>query len=456
MCRVAKTELASQISKSPVGLRWFLRQLTASLIGMVLLITFPASSQAFSVLAHQAIVDQAWDHTILPEVRRQFPDASEQDLNEAHAYARGGSHLPDLGYFPLGSHLFSDLLHYVCTGDFITRLLNEASSANEYAFALGMLAHYEADVIGHAEATNLAVPLIYPKLAQQYGEDVTYADSPSAHLETEFRFDVLQAAHRHDIPGLFEHSIEFKVPQEFLEKVFRETYGLELRDLFVSYDVAINTYRWGFRTLIDEGTGIAWALYSQDIESLEPGVTSKQFVQVTSRADFAHEFGKAFLEPGYFVRLVGFVGNLLPSIGPLKRLPYKPLPQKVQQLYFRAFRNAYEEYLREVGAIAKDRAVLANLNLDTGRGSQFDRYPPADKTYVELLERNARKHFADMPKALADDMWAHFRNPVPALAFEDNERDRQKALTALNEFASAVPNDRRWRPRMNNKIANRR
>jgi hypothetical protein len=431
------------------------RCLITSLIGMLLVIAFPITGQAFSVLAHQAIVDQSWDQTLLPELRRQFPNASEQELREAHSYARGGSHLPDLGYFPLGSHLFSDLLHYVRTGDFITRLLNEASSPDEYAFALGMLAHYEADIIGHAEATNLAVPIIYPKLAEQYGEDVTYADSPSAHLETEFRFDILQAAHRREIPGLLEHSIEFKVPKEFLEKVFRETYGVELRDLFVSYGVAINTYRWGFRTLIDEGTGIAWALYSQDIESLEPGVTSQQFAQVTSRADFVHEFGKAFLEPGYFVQFVGFIGNLVPNIGPLKRLPYKPLPQSVQQLYFRAFHNAYEEYIREVGAIAKNSAVLANLNLDTGRGSQFERYPPADKTYVELLERNARDHFANTPTDLTNDMHAHFSDPDAALAFETSQRDRREAVSALSELDSAVRDGRGRHPRKIGEIASK-
>ena len=188
-------------------------------------------------------MDQAWDTTLLPLLRKRFPNATQQDLDDARGYARGGSHLPDLGYFPLGSHLFTDLLHYVRTGDFYERAVKEAASAQEYAFALGMLAHYEADTIGHPEATNLAVPIIYPELAQKYGSSATYADSPSSHLETEFRFDVLQVAHRHEVSKLFEHSIEFKVPREFLERVFEENYGLKLEDLFVNYDVALNTYR---------------------------------------------------------------------------------------------------------------------------------------------------------------------------------------------------------------------
>ena len=175
-------------------MRRHLRRSTTALIVAALLLICPATSEAFSVLAHQAIVDRAWSKTLVPLIRKRFPNATEQDLADARSYARGGSHLPDLGSFPLGNHLFSDLLHYVRTGDFTSRLIAEARSAKEYAFALGMLAHYEADSIGHPLATNLAVPILYPKLQAQYGDSVTYADSPSAHLQTEFRFDVLQIA----------------------------------------------------------------------------------------------------------------------------------------------------------------------------------------------------------------------------------------------------------------------
>ena len=78
----------------------------ATLLGIAgLLLMIPAACQAFSVLAHQAVVDQAWDTTLLPLLRKRFPNATQQDLDDARGYARGGSHLPDLGYFPLGSHL---------------------------------------------------------------------------------------------------------------------------------------------------------------------------------------------------------------------------------------------------------------------------------------------------------------------------------------------------------------
>ena len=390
------------------------------------------------MLAHQAIVDQAWDGTLLPAVRERFPHATQQELEDARAYARGGAHLPDLGYFPLGSHLFTDLLHYVRTGDFYERAVKEAGSPQEYAFALGMLAHYEADTIGHPEATNLAVPIIYPKLAARYGDSATYADSPSAHLQTEFRFDVLQVAHRQEVPNFFEHSIEFKVPREFLERVFQETYGLKLDDLFVNYEVALNTYRWGFRTLINEATGIAWELYRQDIESLEPGIKRAQFVQPMSRADFVKQFGTAFLEPSHFVRFIGFLGNLVPNIGPLKRLPFKPLPDDVKQFYFRAYRNASAQYLKEISAFEGGRMLLPNLILDTGEPARAGAYPPADRAYAELLDRHAQDHFAHLPKALAHDMLDHFRDRNAALRFEDSQQKREKIVQDLNQFEPAV------------------
>jgi hypothetical protein len=414
----------------------------ASILIAVLVLAFPATSRAFSVLAHQALVDQAWKERLVPLIRTRFPNASEQDLSDARSYARAGSHLPDLGYFPLGSREFTDLLHYVRSGDFINRLIAESNSIDEYAFALGVMAHYEGDTVGHPLATNLAVPIVFPKLKNQYGDTVTYAEDPSAHLQTEFRFDILQVAHRHEVPDLFEHSIEFKVPKDFLNRVFKETYGLELSDLFTNFDVALTTYRWGFRTLIDEATGIAWRLYREDINSLEPGVVEKDFIHVIPRGDFEKEFGHAFLQPGYFARFFGLLGNLVPNVGPLTRLPYRPLPPDVRILYFGAFKKASAQYQEELARVNGNRLELPDLILDTGGADVAGVYPPADKAYAQLLRLHARDHFARVPNALATIMLKHFHDRDLALKFEENSdakesaQDQQDTLTALNEFES--------------------
>jgi hypothetical protein len=413
------------------------RSVCGILSAMLLFLFASRSVLAFSVLAHQGIVDEAWDKTLVPAIKQRFPNATPAQLAEAHDYARGGSHLPDLGYFPLGSHLFTDLLHYVRTGDFISCLLREANSPQQYAFALGMLAHYEADINGHSQAVNLAVPIIYHQLEEKYGESVNYAESPSAHLATEFRFDVLQVAHRGEIPGLLEHSLDFKVPSDCLDRALRETYGLGLKDIFKDYSVALTTYRWGFRTLINEGTGIAWQLYREQIQAAEPGITSQQFVQHISRKDFIQDFGNSFLEPGSLVRFVGWVGNLIPNIGPLRRLPFKPLPPEVQQLYFAAFHNAYHEYVREVAAVADDRAVLPNIILDTGQRSAPGEYGPADRAYLDLLELHAKDNFAHTAGDLMKDLVEHFRDPNTALAFEHDNKKRAEAFAAISELKGA-------------------
>ncbi|MFZ0817158.1 MAG: zinc dependent phospholipase C family protein, partial [Candidatus Sulfotelmatobacter sp.] len=104
---------------------------------------------AYSVLTHEEVVDLAWKDNLLPLLKKRFPAATDDDLKKAHAFAYGGSVMQDMGYYPFGNKYFSDLTHYVRSGDFVINLLKEASDLDEYAFALGALAHYSADNCGH-------------------------------------------------------------------------------------------------------------------------------------------------------------------------------------------------------------------------------------------------------------------------------------------------------------------
>src|SRR4030095_16439218 len=124
----------------------------------------PRQATAYSVLAHEANIDALWDNTIAPMLRVRFPEASPEQIQEARGYAYGGCVIQDLGYYPFGSHFFSNLLHYVRRGDFIAALIRDAQDVDEFAFALGALGHYAADNDGHPMAVNRAVPLMYPKL----------------------------------------------------------------------------------------------------------------------------------------------------------------------------------------------------------------------------------------------------------------------------------------------------
>src|SRR5215469_8611173 len=149
---------------------------------------------AYSVLTHEAIIDSAWNQNIKPLLLKRFPNATRDELLKAHAYAYGGCIIQDMGYYPFGSHFFSDLLHYVRSGDFVMNEIAASQDLSEYAFALGSLAHYAADNEGHSIAVNRSVGVEYPKLASEFGPKVTYADNPTAHLRVEFGFDVLQVA----------------------------------------------------------------------------------------------------------------------------------------------------------------------------------------------------------------------------------------------------------------------
>jgi zinc dependent phospholipase C len=172
--------------------RYRLRLTILSILAFGLACPFP--SEGYSVLTHEAIIDAAWETQLRPLLLQRFPDATPDDLRKAHAYAYGGAIVQDMGYCPHGNKFFSDLTHYVRSGDFIEALLRDSQDLNEYAFALGAMAHYAADNNGHRLATNRAVPMLYPKLAKKYGNVVTYEDDPIAHVKTEFGFDVLEVA----------------------------------------------------------------------------------------------------------------------------------------------------------------------------------------------------------------------------------------------------------------------
>src|SRR5271157_5436053 len=130
----------------------------------LLLFASPEPARAYSVLTHQALVDSLWEDSIKVVLLKRFPTATKEELRVAHGYAYGGCIIQDLGYYPFGSRFFSDLVHYVRSADFLPSLLEESRDLNEYAFALGAVSHYGADVEGHSLGVNRAVPILYPNL----------------------------------------------------------------------------------------------------------------------------------------------------------------------------------------------------------------------------------------------------------------------------------------------------
>jgi hypothetical protein len=227
---------------------------------VMLLLGFLTRVHAYSVLSHEALIDAAWETGIRHLLQKRFPNATPDELRRAHGFAYGGSIIQDLGYYPHGSHFFSDLVHYVRSGDFIQALIRNSQDLDEYAFALGALAHYAADNNGHRMAVNRAVPILYPALRKKYADVATYEDDPAAHLKTEFGFDVLEVAKERYAADNYHNFIGFEVSKTLLERAFQEIYSIPLRSLFSNMDEAIGSYRYTVRTVIPKATNVAWVL----------------------------------------------------------------------------------------------------------------------------------------------------------------------------------------------------
>ena len=364
---------------------------------------------AYSVLSHEAIIDTAWDQSIKPVLLRYFPNATEEDLRKAHAYAYGGTIIQDLGYYPFGSHFFTDLAHYVRTGDFIRNLLLEAHDLNEYAFALGSLAHYAADNNGHPIGVNVSVPLIYPKVRRKVGPVATYEDDKPTHLKTEFAFDVLQVANGHYAPQDYHNFIGFEVAKPVLERAFRDTYGLELKDIFFSEDLALGTYRRSIGAVIPEMTRVAWNQKKKELIKSTPGLTRRKFVYNLSRASYHKEWGQEYERPGPGARFLAFLLRIIPKIGPFKALSFKAPTPEADQLFMKSFNATVANYRELLAQLqAGHELKLINTNFDTGKPTHIGDYRMADEAYSKLLEKLKGKKFETVDAPLRANLLAFF------------------------------------------------
>ena len=390
-----------------------LHRILASLSAFVLL-SFTPKAHGYSVLTHEAIIDTLWIDAIQPVLIKRFAGASQEQLRDAHGYAYGGCLIQDLGYYPFGSHFFSDLVHYVRSADFVQALLDESRDLEEYAFALGAVAHYGADVAGHSIAVNRAVPLLYPDLRRQFGNEVTYGDNPSAHLKTEFGFDVLQVARGHYAPKAYHDFIGFQVSKDLLDRAFQKTYGLKLKDLFRTLDLALGTYRFSVSKMLPTATKTAWSIKRKEIVVDRPAISRKQFLYNINRASFEKEWGATYERPGFRTRLLAFFFRLIPSFGPLKGLGFKvPTPQ-IERMFEDSFDAAVK---RDTQSFADARAgdlKISNRDLDTGRPVSRGEYLLTDKTYDKLLVKLAEKKFGDVTPELRENIvsfYAQMKSP---------------------------------------------
>jgi hypothetical protein len=376
----------------------------------------PRHAAAYSVLAHEANIDALWDPAIKTLLQARFPGATPEQLLEARAYAYGGCVIQDLGYYPFGSHFFSNLLHYVRTGDFVAVLIRDAQNIDEYAFALGALGHYAADNSGHPMAVNRAVALMYPKLKTEFGSAVTYAQSPRHHVLVEFSFDVVQVAAGAYAPEAYHSYIGFKVAKTALERAFVGTYGIEMKDLFVSEDLAIATYRHAVGTTIPEMTKVAWGRKREQILKVTPGMRRQKFVFNLSRRRYDKEFGSDYAKPHGFARFLALVYNLVPKVGPFRSLSFSVPSPEAERLFLESFVSTRDRFRESLDALRAGRLHLPNTDFDTGRPTARGEYSLADDTYDDLLDKLADRQFANASPALSANLLSYYGGDPPAAA----------------------------------------
>jgi len=408
-------------------------RILAILVGLLLLVPSAPPARAYSVLSHEAIIDSAWPDHIRPLLLARFPSATQDELREAHAYCYGGAIIQDAGYYPYGKRLFSDLAHYVRSGDFVLTLLRDAKTLDELAFALGALAHYAADNEGHRIAVNLAVPILYPELKKKYGDVVTYENDPLAHVKTEFGFDVLEVAKGRFAPDAYRDFIGFEVAQPLLDRAFEETYGIKLSTLMPREERAINSYRHDVSNLIPRAVKVAWALKQDDIEKDQPGITRQKFLYNLSRASFEKRWGKEYRKPNFVAKLYAFFFRLIPKIGPLKILTFRTPTPDTERMFEHSFNVTLDRYRALLDGYGAGTLQLPNDNFDVGAATELGKYQLADDTYAALLHRLTTQNFSGVDATLRADILAFYSSPKAPPIDASHSRDQSRSPSEIEE-----------------------
>ena len=408
--------------------------------GMLLLVVLMCnvSSPAYSVLTHEEIVDLLWAGEIKPLLLQRYPGLSEEQIKEAHAYAYGGAVIQDLGYYPFGSTEFSDLVHYVRSGDLVREMLIQSRDVNEYAFAIGALSHYAADIAGH-QAVNQAVAIEYPKLEAKFGHSVRYAQDRTAHLKTEFGFDTVQVAKNRYASQQYHDFIGFKVSKPLLERVFPVIYGLELKDVLTHEDLAVGSYRFAISRMIPEMTNVALQAHKKDLMRETPNFARRKFLYRLSRTGYEKEWGKDYVKPGFGTRMAAIFLRYIPKIGPLKGMAFNNPTAKTEDLYIKSIDATVDQYRGFLEAVRADTLVLPNRDLDSGNLTKAAEYSLTDDTYAKLLTQLSARQFDQTPPELRANILDFYSDLSLPIETKKDQGHWRGVLMSLDQLRMITP-----------------
>lgn len=414
--------------------RWCIR-IAAVLMAALL---FTSGTFAYSVLTHEEIVDLMWTSELRPLLLQRFPDLTEEQLTEAHSYAYGGAVIQDLGYYPFGSVEFSNLVHYVRSGDFVQELLRQSQDANEYAFALGALAHYASDIAGHP-AVNQAVSLQYPKLRAKYGNSVRYAEDHTAHLKTEFGFDMVQVAKNRYASQQYHDFIGFQVSAPLLERTFPIVYGVELKDVLTHQDLAIGSYRFAVSRMIPEMTQVALRTHQKDMMKETPDFAKQKFLYRLSRSDYEKSWGKDYTQPKFSTRFWAVVLRYIPKIGPFKAMAFNNPTPKTEDMYFKSINNTVDQYRIYLQQVRTNSLILANTDFDTGKETVAAEYSLTDETYAKLLGQLSGRKFDLTSPGLRQNILEFYSDLSAPIETKKDTARWQSVLASLDQLKLVDP-----------------
>ena len=425
------------ISSGAIAKSWRLLAIRAVTILLIVLMCSDGAS-AYSVLTHEEIVDLLWTDAIQPLLLKRYPGLRENQIREAHAYAYGGAVIQDLGYYPFGNREFSNLVHYVRSGDFVHELLLESQDVNEYAFALGALSHYAADIVGH-QAVNQAVAIEYPKLRAKFGNSVRYAQDKTAHLKTEFGFDTVQVAKNRYASQQYHDFIGFQVSKPLLERVFPVVYGVELKDVLTHEDLAVGSYRFAISRLIPQMTQVALQTHKKELMRETPNFARQKFLYRLSRSGYEKEWGKDYVKPGLGTRILSTLLRYMPRIGPFKGLAFNNPTPKTEDLYIKSINTTVDQYRAFLEAARTDSLVLPNCDFDTGKSTKPGEYALTDVTYAKLLARLSERKFDLTSRELRANILDFYSDLSAPLDTKNDLDDWTSVLSELDQLKSMTP-----------------
>jgi hypothetical protein len=371
-------------------MKGLLRSFACGLVVLSATTFSPVPAHAYSLLTHQELIDLAWNGSIRPLLLARFPGATDAQLAEAHAYAYGGCAIQDMGYYPFGKKFFSDLTHYVRSGDFIAWLFRNARSIDEYAFAIGALSHYLGDSIGHSQAINPATGVEFPNLRQRFGPDVTYDESPHGHIRTEFAFDIEQATRQAFAPPPYLEFIGFRVPRKFLAQAFIDTYGFDIHEVLGEARPALRSYTTSARRFVPAFAEAEVVLHRHQFLPPPDDEAYRIFAERVARTSYDRRWKHTYHGPGFKAHLLAIFVFIVPKIGAAADLAIKIPNHDTEELYLQSVNRTVDSFhaaLDKLGSEPKTLIALPNIDLDTGNHVKRGEYRRTDQTYANLLRR---------------------------------------------------------------------